>query len=164
MLNRFTRAARAFWGGTGGSAVPFFDAARPSARNKIRPSSDFARFGSTQVLRSTSRDGERNNPIAKALVSCLATNIVGGGIKPQLKAEAAVEFAGWTDGADFYGRHDFYGIQLAAVRQLVIDGEVFVVLRINPAQRVPLQIQLLGAEHLDGSRVGPRIDVEVSRR
>ena len=47
-------------------------------------------------------------------------------------------------------------MQTAACRALIIDGETFVILRLAPGQRVPLQLQLLGSEHLDSSRVGPR--------
>ena len=132
------------------------DAARPSNRNQVRPSSDFARFTSMPLLRSAARDVERNNPIAKSLVASLVTNLIGTGIKPQLKGEFANEFSRWTDEADFNGRHDFYGLQQAACRALVIDGECFIVLKLNPEKRIPLQLQLLGSEFLDVSHVGPR--------
>ena len=157
MLQRATNALRrVLFGPTATRSANLFDVARISERNKVRPSSDFARLGSMPILRNAARDAERNNAIAKSLVASLVTNFVGAGIKPQLRGDISDEFLRWTDQADFNGRYDFYGLQQAATRALVIDGEVFVVLRVNPDQRVPLQLQLLGAEHLDASRVGPR--------
>ena len=157
MLQRATNALRrVLFGPTATRSANLFDVARISERNKVRPSSDFARLGSMPILRNAARDAERNNPIAKALVASLVTNLVGAGIKPQLRGDAANEFNRWTDDADFNGRYDFYGLQQAACRALVIDGEVFVVLKLAPQLRIPLQLQLLGAEHLESSRVGVR--------
>ena len=157
MLQRATNALRRAWFGQAATrSANLFDFARISERNKVRPSSDFPRFGSMPHGRNTARDSERNNPIAKALVASLVTNIVGAGIKPQLRGDAADEFNRWTDDADFNGRYDFYGLQQAACRTMIIDGESFVVLKPAPHLRIPLQLQLLGAEHLDSSRVGVR--------
>lgn len=157
MLQRATNALRrVLFGPTATRSANLFDVARISERNKIRPSSDFARLGSMPILRNAARDSERNNPIAKALVASLVTNLVGVGIKPQLRGDAAAEFNRWTDDADFNGRYDFYGLQQAACRALVIDGECFVILKPAPHLRIPVQLQLLGSEHLDSSRVGVR--------
>lgn len=157
MLQRATDALRrVLFGPTATRSANLFDVARISERNKIRPSSDFARLGSMPILRNAARDAERNNPIAKALVASLVTNLVGAGIKPQLRGDAADEFNRWTDDTDFNGRYDFYGLQQAACRSMIIDGESFVVLKPAPHLRIPLQLQLLGAEHLDSSRVGLR--------
>ena len=51
------------------------------------------------------------------------------------------------------GRYDFYGFQQAVQRAWAVDGECLVRFVLNPGQRVPLQLQLLGAEYLDNSRI-----------
>ncbi len=157
MLQRATNALRrVLFGPTATRSANLFDAARPSERNRISPSRDFARFDSMPILRNGARNSEANNPISKALVSCLVGNICGTGINPQMPGALRDEWNRWTDSADFNRLSDFYGIQARACRAMIIDGECFVVIKPAPQLRIPLQLQLLGAEHLDSSRVGVR--------
>ena len=100
---------------------------------------------------------------ARLAVDCLANNAVQAGIKPHpqiadpaLRAMVQWEWARWTDQTDFNGRHDFYGLQQAVLRSVVISGEAIVRLVLAPDHRVPLRLQLLGREFLDNSRVDSR--------
>jgi len=96
-------------------------------------------------------------------VDSLVVGAVGAGIKPQFRAADAdlkqrvqAEWLAWTDQADFAGRFDFYGLQQAALKALLIDGECFLRFVLDPAQRVPLQLQLLPSEFLDATRIDDR--------
>jgi len=113
-------------------------------------------------LRNRSRDLVRNNPYATKAVQALVSNIVGTGLMPRARASdpavaAAADrlwqsFAGECD-AD--GLTDFAGLQALAVRSLVESGEVLIRLRprrLEDGLAVPLQLQVLEADHLDAGR------------
>jgi lambda family phage portal protein len=140
---------------------PLWDAAGGGNRlaNWAAPSTAFASTIPAPMVRERARDAYRNNPWARRAVDTLAVGAVGAGIKPQLRADgdlkrrAQQEWLLWTDAADFAGRYDFYGLQQAALRTMLIDGEAIVRLLVEPGQRIPLQLQLLTGEYLDSSRV-----------
>ncbi|MCC6395029.1 MAG: phage portal protein [Bryobacterales bacterium] len=114
--------------------------------------------GGGDALRSRSRDMVRRNAWACNAVESFVGNAVGTGIKPQAKhPDAAVKRAlqelwlRWTDEADAAGLTDFYGLQALICRSTIEGGECLV--RIRPrlpedGLSVPLQLQLLEAEHL----------------
>ena len=143
------------------SASPLWDAAGAGNRlaNWAAPSTAFVSTLSAPAVRERARDAYRNNPWARRAVEALAVGAVGAGIKPQLRADGDLkrrvqeEWLLWTDYADFAGRYDFYGLQQAALRTMLVDGEAIVRLLIEPGQRIPLQLQLLTGEYLDSSRV-----------
>lgn len=140
---------------------PLWDAASGGNRlaNWAAPSTAFASTIPAPMVRERARDAYRNNPWARRAVDALAVGAVGAGIKPQARADGELkrlvqrEWLLWTDEADFADRHDFYGLQQAALRTMLIDGEAIVRLLVEPGQRVPLQLQLLTGEYLDSSRV-----------
>lgn len=115
-------------------------------------------------LRDRSRDLVRNNPhMAKAITSLVA-NIIGTGIVPRadtgndtLNKRIDAAFAQFVGSADADGQLDFYGLQTLACRAMIESGEV--VLRRRPRRSsdglaVPMQVQVLEADMLDGSRNG----------
>ena len=58
----------------------------------------------------------------------------------------------WTDEADAAGMTDFYGLQALVCRSMIEGGECFVRFRIRKPDddlSVPLQLQVLEAEHLN---------------
>ena len=123
------------------------------------PSTAFASTLPAPMLKERARDAYRNNPWARRAVDSIAVGVVGAGIKPQLrlanaelKQRVQAAWLEWTDQADFGGRFDFYGLEQAALKAAMIDGESLVRMVIEPGQRVPLQLQLLGSEYLDVSR------------
>ena len=115
-------------------------------------------FRSAETLRSRSRDMVRRNPWAANALDAFIANSIGTGIKPQsLDPDAAVKEAvqalwlRWTDEADASGLTDFYGLQAMACRSVMEAGECFIRLRPRLPKdglAVPLQLQLLEAEHL----------------
>lgn len=116
------------------------------------------------LLRDRMRDLVRNNPHAAKAVSVLVNNIVGAGIIPRaasgnekLDREADALWESWSSHCDADGQLDCYGLQTLACREMVEAGEVL--LRRRPRRAtdgldVPLQVQIIEADLLDGTRNG----------
>jgi lambda family phage portal protein len=112
------------------------------------------------LMRARSRDLVRNNPLAANAVQVLVSSLVGAGIRPraatdnpEFNARVDALFAEWAAGADFYSLTDFYGLQALAVRQMVEGGEVLTLRQRGRRMRVPLQIQIKEADHLDDAKL-----------
>ena len=110
------------------------------------------------ALRARSRDIVRRNAWAANAIESFVGNAIGAGIKPQSKhPDPAVKrrlqelWLRWTDEADAAGLTDFYGLQALVCRAMIEGGECLVRLRErrpDDGLTVPLQLQLLEAEHL----------------
>ncbi len=119
-------------------------------------------------LRDRARDLVRNNPYAAKAVQAAVSNLVGTGIMPRARAresglaEAADRLWGrFAETCDADGLTDFYGLQALIARALVESGECLVQLRERRAEDglpVPLQLQVLEADHLDTTRTGELAD------
>jgi lambda family phage portal protein len=115
-------------------------------------------FQSVDTLRSRSRDMVRRNPWATNALDAFIGNCIGTGIKPQsqhpdadVKEQIQALWLKWTDEADASGLTDFYGLQTLACRSVMEAGECLVRLRPRLPKdglSVPLQLQVLEAEHL----------------
>ncbi|MBB6589901.1 phage portal protein [Ralstonia solanacearum] len=122
------------------------------------PGAVAALLASGADLRIKSRDLVRRNAWAQAGIEAFVANAVGTGIKPQslstddaFKAEVQALWRDWTAEADAAGQTDFYGLQALACRAMLEGGECLI--RLRPRREedglaVPLQLQLLEAEHL----------------
>jgi lambda family phage portal protein len=144
------------------AATPAYDAAGHGRRtvgwHPTTAAINAILFGSADILRARSRDLARKNPWMAQAVGRYASNIVGTGIKPQSQhPDAAVRkqiqklWNRWTDDADAHGVTDFYGMQRTAVLAIKEAGEIFARIRPRLASdglSVPLQIQLIEAEHV----------------
>ena len=118
-----------------------------------------ALFSSLGKLRSRSRELIRNNSIVDGGVDSYVANLIGSGISPRwqlkdkgLKKELQQLWNDWTLEADFYGNLDFYGLQSLVSRGLIDAGEIlsrFIYRSPSYGLSVPLQLQLLEADHLD---------------
>ena len=146
--------ARAYEGAKLGRRTEGWVAAGTGANAEIAPA--IAR------LRDRSRDLVRNNPYAAKAVPALVSNMVGTGLLPRARA-ATPELAAQADrlwsefaaAADADGLTDFAGLQALIVRSLVESGEVLVRLRerrVEDGLPVPLQLQVLEADHLDSAK------------
>ena len=162
MIDRLQAAWRELVGTPTTKRAAVWDAAGAGSRLQqwAPPSTEFAANLTAPMLKERARDLYRNSPWARRLVDSLVVGAVGAGIKPQFRAADAdlkqrvqAEWLAWTDQADFANRYDFYGLQQAALKALLIDGECFLRFVLDPAQRVPLQLQLLPSEFLDVTRV-----------
>lgn len=122
------------------------------------PGAVAAMLATSNELRVKSRDLVRRNAWANAGIEAFVANAVGTGIKPQSMAKdepfrIAVQalWRDWTEEADATGQTDFYGLQALAARAMCEGGECLIRLRPRRPEDglvVPLQLQLLEAEHL----------------
>ncbi|MDR6952302.1 lambda family phage portal protein [Ancylobacter sp. 3268] len=145
-------------------ATRAYDGARRGRGNGRAPATSAnAEIGpASSELRNRARSLVRNNPHASRIVDVLAANLVGAGIMPVSKTGSRTIdrkvndlWRRWSDQCDADGQLDFYGLQSLAVREIVEAGEV--VARFRPRRTsdglpVPLQIQLLEADHIDDAR------------
>jgi lambda family phage portal protein len=116
-------------------------------------------FSSLRSLRSRSRTLIRNNPLADGAVGTWAANVIGSGISPrwllkdkELKKQIQELWNDWVDESDHYGICSFYGQQAQGARAMLDAGEFLGrMINVDPEEglSVPLQIQLLEADHLD---------------
>lgn len=114
-------------------------------------------------LRQRSRDLSRNNPWAAKAKRAIPSHMVGCGLRASWSAkdpavadraqEAWDEWADSTD-CDADGRTNLGGLQGLSVGETVEAGEVLVRMRLrrmSDGLAVPLQLQVLEADHLDAS-------------
>lgn len=109
-------------------------------------------------LRARARDLVRNNPYAARGVKAHAANTIGCGILPRATPQVDEVWARWAEQADADGRTDFYGLQTIVLRALVESGEVLVRRRApwGDFAPLPLQLQIMESDFLDGSRDNSR--------
>ena len=111
-------------------------------------------------IRNRARDMVRNNEYAKRAVGVFSTNVIGYGvtINPAHKAESAAWLA-WCNSldCDADGVDNFAGLMRLLVDERFSAGEVLIRRRWRRADdglAIPMQIQLLEADHLDETRTG----------
>lgn len=114
-----------------------------------------------KTLRNKARALVQNVPYCRAALDGLVSKTIGTGIIPRAtgaeKDQLNKLFALWTKKCDADGRLDYYGMQRAAYAAMEQDGEVLVRLRprrLSDGLPVPLQLQLLEIDWLDGDRMG----------
>jgi len=115
-------------------------------------------------LRDRMRDLTRNNPHAAKAVAVLVNNIVGAGTRPRaatgtdaLDNRINELWEAWAARSDADGLADFHGLTTLAVREMIEGGDVFLRRRVRRTEDklpVPLQLQLLEADHLDDTKIG----------
>lgn len=120
-------------------------------------SANLATRGALHLLRSRSRDIMRNTWWGGRIVSITAAHAVGTGIVPVCKeAPNAVDlWKEWGKTCDFEGQLNIDGLTALSCRTVVGLGETlarFIPLSSRAGRKVPLEIQLLEPDHLDGSR------------
>lgn len=133
------------------SAVRRFDAAAGGRR-----ATGFGFFGSTQpevsaaahTVRGRARHAAANNAFVANAVGNWVGSLVGTGVTPTGDTESVARFTTWADAADADKRTDFWGLQEAVARSLVIDGEAF--LHVLDGEEGP-RLRLLPSELVDES-------------
>lgn len=108
---------------------------------------------SLPMLVARSHNAIRNNPYAASAKEKYVSNLVGTGIKPQW-GDPAVQalWDRWVKECDADGRDDFYGLQALAAGSQFEAGEALGRVRFrrrSDGLSVPLQLQVIEAEHLD---------------
>lgn len=99
-----------------------------------------------------------NTPEGVRIVDSLVGNLVGTGIVPRSQHTSetvrdflASGFLGWTDMADADDHHDFYGLEAALVRDMVVLGEGLAVFVADENSALP-QLRRLHPEQMDRSK------------
>lgn len=145
-----------------------YDAAAQGRRNagwrRVSSGADAEIAAAGPLLRDGMRELVRNNPHAAKAIATLVGNFVGDGISPRPKtgddkrdAKIRALWDRWSTECDADGQLDFYGLQTLAVREMLEAGEVLVRRRNRRASdgiEVPVQIQILEADHLDSGVEG----------
>lgn len=113
-------------------------------------------------IRNRARDTIRNNEYAKRAVGVFGSNVVGYGISivPATPREAAA-WATWSSSldCDADGTANLAGLVKLAVTERFGAGEVLIRRRWRKATdgyAIPMQIQVLEADHLDENKTGPQ--------
>lgn len=113
---------------------------------------------SAQQLRDRMRALVRDNPYAANALSVLVTHAVGAGIVPRSKDKAVNKlFAEWMKQCDADGHLDFHGVVSLTASEMLEAGTGMVRRRRRRAEdglAVPLQLQVLEIDHLDGTKNG----------
>lgn len=117
-------------------------------------------------LRQRAREAERNRGIATRILNLFESTVIGAvGARPRFfvtspsgaeldtyDSQLAAAWTAWNKQASASDRRTFQAIQALALRSIVRDGEVLGRLRprrLEDMTAVPLQIELLEADHLD---------------
>lgn len=112
-------------------------------------------------IRNRARDTIQNNEYAKRAVGVYGSNVVGYGITIQPENEREAEsWEAWANSldCDADGTSNFAGLVKLNVTERFGAGEVLIRRRWRKASdgyAIPMQIQVLEADHLDESRTGP---------
>lgn len=132
-------------------------------------------------LRNRARDLVRNNPYAARGVQVIANNVVGRGIKTQIKVDTRADISNrekklnriwqaWSQHCDFDNVHDFGGMQRIIMRAVAESGEVLVRMRRTGRREViapdgrkveipPIQLQILESDFI-ASTLTTRVNQE----
>jgi lambda family phage portal protein len=144
-----------------------YDIATPGNRMKSwRPRGTDADAAGAGRMRMAhiARDMVRNTPFAERAKHMIASNVVGDGIIPKVKAETEaareamlrlVEEHFDTPAIDAAGRQNLYGLQRLAMHTVVEAGEVLVRRRRRDDRDglpLPFQLQVLEPDYLDDGR------------
>ena len=131
------------------------------------PTSPVIEIGmSLQQMRELSSDAVRNNTNAHRAVEVISNHVVGTGIRPSFSGGGAkTANTLWKEWAEavtcsYDERMTFYAIQELAMVAMVERGECLILRKRNADLRIPIQLQLLEADHLDHMYSTPRSTTE----
>ena len=135
--------------------------------NALNGSADADLLNDLPTLRQRSRDLNRNDAHASAITGTVVANVIGTGLKPQsrpdteslgITPEEAMAFGKaaerawrrWCPQADSQNRMDFYEIQALVQRQILENGEVFILpLMIQePGRRYRLALEVIESDRV----------------
>ncbi|MCX6602045.1 MAG: phage portal protein [Acidobacteria bacterium] len=107
------------------------------------------------ISRARAEHQYRNDALCRKVVESVCNSTVGAnGIQPLFKErEFQAAWSDWATHCDAEGRLNWEAFQWQVLRAVVISGECFVLLSMDPAaDGIPLRVQILGPEFLDTSR------------
>ncbi len=121
---------------------------------------------SLKLLRERSIDGYKNNPNVFKAIRTIQNNAVGTGIMPTPIAVAGEklskaklqkikdEWKAWAESTqcDFDEFFTFYGLQSLSMRNIAMQGEIFIMKRRDAKARNPIKIQILAPHMVDHTK------------
>lgn len=120
--------------------------------------------GAIATMRDRARDLDRNNPTARRIFDVMTALVIGDGIvgspntgDPELDKRVTALWNEFVENCDAEGDHDFYGMQSLVFRSMLVSGEVLTRRRTRyptDGLTVPLQLQVVEPDLIDGSRQG----------
>ena len=143
---------------------------RTSHWKTSRGSADAEIEPTLESLRNVSRMMVRNNPYAFNAIDTLTSNVIGSGIRPNIKSSnekvAAIVKAAWkkfedSTEADFDGDSTIYGLQEMIARTLFESGECLVIKRKMPSSEksfLPIRYQVVEPDFIDTEKSYERIE------
>lgn len=158
------------------TATKMLSSYRGAEKNRLRAdwkalngSADADLLPDLPTLRQRSRDLNRNDAHASAITGTVVANVVGTGLKPQSRPDRealgitdqqATDFSRraerawrrWVPMADSQNRMDFYEIQALVKRQIIENGEVFVLplmLKNETGRRYRLALEIIEADRVE---------------
>lgn len=158
------------------TATKMLGAYRGAEKNRLRGdwkalngSADADLLPDLPTLRQRSRDLNRNDAHASAITGTVVANVVGTGLKPQSRPdrealgiteqqttefsrEAERAWRRWVPTADSQNRMDFYEIQALIKRQIIENGEVFVLplmIKGDISRRYRLALEVIEADRVE---------------
>lgn len=148
---------RKYEGATGGRRGDGWNGSGPNNQN-----TDIAR--ALPKLRERSIDGYKNNSNVFRAIRTIQNNVVGTGIMPTpkplpgdrklTKAETKALKDGWekfVNECDWDGVFSMYGLQTLAMRNVAMQGEVFIVRQRDASSFVPFKLQVLSSHMCDNN-------------
>lgn len=148
-----------------------YDAAKPNRttdgyrRRTGRASDEVAK--AHRGLAGGSQDLVRNTAIANRIKAVIASNMIGGGIKPDYIGGSKRRvtrykktFDAWAESTqcDYEGHYNLYGLEYLWAATVVESGGVFIRRIVNNALAFPLVLQTLEQQYLDESKSGTSED------
>lgn len=107
------------------------------------------------ISRARAEHQYRNDALCRKVVDAICNSMIGAnGIQPLFKErEFQSAWEDWSPRCDAEGRLNWEAFQWQVLRAVVVSGEAFILLSIDPAAAgVPLRVQILGPEFLDTSK------------
>lgn len=112
------------------------------------------------ALRDRARDLVRNNAFAAKGLQVIVSNVVGYGIKAQIKSASnrglepiKLAWKNWaeTTACDFHKRKDYAGLQAQVMRTVAESGEALVLRQklSSESQEIPLAVKILEPDYID---------------
>ena len=117
-------------------------------------------------MKSRARDLERNSDITQAILSAFVRNVIGKGIHPQpkildangedfeeLNDEIEKHWKYWTraKNCDIQGQLSFHEMLKVIFVRKFVDGDIFILKKIDSTAKIPFKIQLVENDNLDTS-------------
>ena len=139
-------------------AARSYDAAQVNRRTagwqRFSTSANAEVAGALQRVRDSSRQMVRNNPHARRAISVLVAKSIGTGIRARVPATAKAAWEEFVENCDASQTFDLYGLQSLIARTGYQSGECLVRRIRGNRGRVPLKLQVLEADYIDGTKNG----------